>query len=117
MPQMFANIPKIIITLVLLGAGVAKLSGNPMMLESFTKLGLPDWFGAFIGTCEVAGAIGIWIRRMAAPAALGIAFIMVGAMYYHLSHTPMQQGIPALVIFLCAVYTFVRERYHAFWAG
>lgn len=90
-----------IITIVMLMGGVMKLTGNPMATTSFATLGLPGWFALFIGICEIAGAIGLWIKRTSVMAASGIAIIMVGALYYHVVHTPIAEGVPALVVLLC----------------
>lgn len=90
-----------IVSLVMLAGGSMKLMGNEMVLSSFATLGLPAWFGTFIGACEVAGAIGIWLRRTSLLAAIGIAIIMLGAIYYHVMHTPIAEGIPALVVLAC----------------
>ena len=38
--------------------GIGKLAGVPYLHSSFPKLGLPSWFGYFIGVCEVLGPIG-----------------------------------------------------------
>ena len=99
-----------LVALVLLAAGGAKLAGVPQVHQSFAILGLPGWFGYFIGTCEIAGAIGIFIRPLGALAAAGIAVIMLGALYFHVSHTPLAQGIPALVVLLLSVYIFFKRR-------
>ena len=53
--------------------GAAKLAGVPYVHSSFPKLGLPAWFGYFIGVCEVLGCIALFIRPLRALAALGIA--------------------------------------------
>ena len=34
-------------------------------------------------------------------AAGGIAIIMVGAVYYHLMHSPVAEAIPAFVVLIC----------------
>ncbi|MEM6941331.1 MAG: DoxX family protein [Pseudomonadota bacterium] len=90
-----------IVTLVMLAGSSMKLTGNEMALTSFSTLGLPDWFGLFIAVCEIAGAIGLWLRRTSVLAAAGIAVIMIGAIYYHLVHTPVGEGVPALVVLVC----------------
>ena len=77
-----------LVSVVMLMGGVMKLTGNEMALSSFATLGLPLWFGTFIGLCEIAGAIGIWLRRTSMLAAMGIAVIMIGGIYYHAVHTP-----------------------------
>jgi len=90
-----------IVTLVMLMGGAMKLAGNPMATASFTTLGLPAIFGTFIGACEIAGAVGLWLRRTSMLAAIGIAIIMIGAIYYHIMHTPIAEGIPAMVVLIC----------------
>jgi hypothetical protein len=98
-----------VLTLIVGSAGIAKLTGVTMVHESFAVLGLPAWFGYFIGTCEVAGAIGIWLRRTSLLAALGLAIILVGALYYHVTHTPIAQGTPAFVALLCSGWIISRR--------
>ena len=58
---------------------------------------------------EIAGAIGLFIRPVSALAAAGISIIMLGALYYHATHTPLQQGIGALIVLLLCVYIIVRR--------
>ncbi len=98
-----------IVTLVMLMGGIMKLTGNPMATTSFSVLGLPAIFGTFIGVCEVAGAIGIWLRKTSMLAASGIAIIMLGAIYYHVMHTPLAEGIPAFVVLLCCALIISRR--------
>jgi putative oxidoreductase len=97
---------RIAIALVILyvgAAGIAKLAGVPYVHSSFPKLGLPSWFGYFIGACEVLGPIALLIRPLRALAALGIGIIMIGATYYHAVYTPVVQAAPAFVLLiLCA---------------
>ena len=98
-----------IVTIVMLMGGVMKLSGNPAALKSFADLGLPSWFGTFIGVCEIAGAIGLWLRRTSMLAAMGIAAIMLGAVYYHFSFPPLSAGVPAMVVLACSLYIVSRR--------
>lgn len=86
------------LSLPLLAAGSAKLAGVPELHASFQALGLPAWFGYFIGACEVAGALGLWIAPLRKLAATGLIGIMLGALYFHLRFTPLSQGIPAAVL-------------------
>ena len=100
----------LVAALVLLASGGAKLAGVPQAHMSFAILGLPAWFGYFIGSCEVAGAIGLFIRPLSALAALGLSIIMLGALYFHVSHTPLVMGAPALLVLLLCGYIFSRRR-------
>jgi putative oxidoreductase len=97
-----------LVTLMMLMGGVMKLMGNPMATGSFATLGLPAIFATFIGLCEIAGGIGIWFRRTSMYAAAGIAIIMIGAVYFHVVHTPISEGIPAIIIL--AICGFIVSR-------
>ncbi len=90
--------------------GLAKLASVPYVHSSFPKLGLPAWFGYFIGVCEVLGCIALCIRPLRALAALGIAIIMVGATYYHAVYTPVFQAAPAFVLLILSAYIFWTSR-------
>src|SRR5687767_6611568 len=91
-------------------AGIAKLLGVPYVHSSFPKLGLPGWFGYFIGMCEVLGCIALLIRPLSALAAAGLGIIMVGATYYHATYTPLIQAAPAFLLTICCIYIFVKRR-------
>lgn len=101
---------RIIAALILLGAGGAKLAGVPEVHQSFSLLGLPKWFGYFIGTCEVAAAIGLFIRPLTALAALGVSFIMLGAIYFHVNYPPLAAGIPSMILLLLCIYIFMKKK-------
>ena len=97
------------VSFVMLAGAALKLSGNEVALQSFSDLGLPSWFGTFIGVCELLGAIGIWLRPTSRLAAAGIAVIMVGALYYHFMFPPLSAGLPAAGVLLCCSYVMVRK--------
>ena len=88
-----------------LAGGIGKLMGVEMMHKSFATLGLP----MFIGFCEFAGAIGLFIKRLSSLAAIGLAMIMVGAMYYHLNYDP-QGFVPAAVLFVFSLTIFFARK-------
>jgi putative oxidoreductase len=104
-----------LLTLGFLGAGGTKLSGAEEMVQNFSKFGLPLEFMYFIGACEVAGAIGLWLkmsiivpwplRRLAAS---GLAIIMVGAVVMHAMYDPIVNAIPAIV-FLALLVVLIRS--------
>jgi putative oxidoreductase len=99
-----------LIALYVGAAGIAKLAGVPYVHSSFPKLGLPAWFGYFIGVCEVLGPIGLFIRPLSAIAAVGIGIIMIGATYYHAAYTPAIQAVPAFVLGILCACVFWRRR-------
>ena len=102
--------------LAFLAGGVGKLMGVEMMHQSFATLGLPVLFGYFIGVCEVAGAIGIFIKRVSSLAAVGLGLIMAGAMYYHIQFDP-KGFIAAAVLFVFSIVIFFANEKHSVLLG
>lgn len=84
-------------TLAFLAAGGAKVAGVPDMHASFAAMGLPGWFGYFIGLCEIAGAIGLWLPRLRTWAGAGLVVIMLGAVYFHIAYS-VPSPIPAIIL-------------------
>ena len=92
-------------------AGLAKLAGVEQMHVSFSTMGLPAWFGYFIGACEVAGAIGLLVRKLTTTAAIGLTLISLGAFYFHLTYETFANGIPAFVlVHLCLLVIYARKK-------
>jgi hypothetical protein len=78
-------------------SGFAKLSGQPMMVESFDKIGIGQWFRYLTGGIEVASAILLVIPRLTPVGAALLVCTMVGAVLTHLlliGGSP----VPALVL-------------------
>lgn len=100
----------VLVALYIGGGGIAKLAGVPYVHSSFPKLGLPPWFGYFIGACEVLGSVALFIRPLSALAALGLFVIMVGATHYHATFTPLVQAAPAFVLACLCTFIFVKRR-------
>jgi putative oxidoreductase len=59
--------------------GTLKLVGDAQMIDLFTDIGVGQWLRYLVAGCELAGAIGLLIPRLAALAALGLSALMVGA--------------------------------------
>ncbi len=71
--------------------------------EEFASYGLPFWFMCLIGLLKVGLAltllVAIWIPRLAAPAAIGLGVLMLGALAMHLKvHDPIKKSAPALAV-------------------
>ncbi|WP_151089019.1 DoxX family protein [Hymenobacter baengnokdamensis] len=66
----------------------------------FGSLGMPEWFAYFIAAAEVLGGIGLLVLRTLRPAALGLIFIMLGAIFMHATRIPggIAKGVPAMVL-------------------
>jgi putative oxidoreductase len=72
------------LALVFLVAGYRKLTGDAVPVETFTQLGLGEWFRYFTGVLELLGGVGLLVPRLASLAAIGLAGIMIGAVLTHL---------------------------------
>jgi uncharacterized membrane protein YphA (DoxX/SURF4 family) len=72
------------LALVFLATGVMKLVPGSPAGEAFETWGYPVWFRYFVGGCEVAGAIGLLVPRLAPFAAAGLVLLMGGATVTHL---------------------------------
>ena len=88
-------------------AGIPKLVGNAQAVEGFKELG-GDAFRLFIGASEVSGAIGLWLPKLAFWAALGLAVIMVGAIYTHVSRA--EAPTAAAIALLCLLFVAWQRR-------
>lgn len=84
-------------------AGGAKLAGVEQLHQSFAQMGLPGWFGYFIGLAEVLGGVGLWFRRFSPAAAAGLLIIMFGATYYHAAYDSIANAVPAVLLSLLLV--------------
>ena len=79
-------------------AGFGALSGHPMMVETFDKIGIGQWFRYVTGAIEVASAILLLIPRLTPVGAALLVCTMVGAVLNHLVFGG--SPVPALVL-LC----------------
>ncbi|MBH5319542.1 DoxX family protein [Paenibacillus sp. GSMTC-2017] len=111
----------IIVTLILqclliiafLFAGLSKLAGAKMQVESFKHLGLPQWFRVVTGIVALIGVaglvIGFWNEGALFFAGLWISCMMLGAVLSHIrvkdSFSQMVGAI--LLLTLALVLTFL----------
>ncbi len=78
-------------------AGFAKLSGQPMMVDTFEKIGAGQWFRYVTGGIEVVSAVLLLVPRATPVGAFLLACTMTGAVSTHLfiiGGSP----VPALVL-------------------
>jgi uncharacterized membrane protein YphA (DoxX/SURF4 family) len=74
-------------------SGAFKLMKPVEAQAGFVHDGYAAWSVIFIGVCDLLGALGLLIPRLAALAAAGLGIIMIGAAYTHFSHQEYQHGI------------------------
>jgi uncharacterized membrane protein YphA (DoxX/SURF4 family) len=80
-------------------AGASKVFFDPAnAARQFESFGLPAGLATFIGLCEMAGAVGLLVPRLAGLAASGLVVIMLGAVYSHAAHDPLLFALPAFAM-------------------
>ena len=95
----------LLVALIFLRFGVAKLIGASNMVEEFNRVGLGQWFRYFTGLLEVTGAIGLLVPNASRWGALLLMTVMVGAIIAHLTVLNSSPVLPgALLVFLAAIY-------------
>ena len=70
---------QILLALQFAMAGLAKVFGDPAMVEMFATIGIGQWFRYVVGALELAAAVGLLIPRLSGLAALGLGCLMIGA--------------------------------------
>ncbi len=90
-------------------AGLFKLSGNPEAVKTFDQLGLGQGFRIFVGLCEVAGALGLFLGPLSAIAAAALAALMVGAVASHLLVLGPSAAPAAVVLVVCLVVAWLER--------
>ena len=99
-----------LLSVAFLLAGASKVFIDPAAAaEQFQRFGLPGGMAMFIGACEMAGAIGLVIPKLAGLAASGLVIIMLGAIYSHVSYDPLVNATAPLVIGLLCGYVIYRR--------
>lgn len=92
------KVGSIVVGLAFIAAGGMKLTGPPQMAADFVRWGYPAWFVYMIGAFEVAGGIGLMLRKFSGLAAAGLLIIMTGAVGTHLRAGEFSQMVPSLVL-------------------
>ena len=94
----------VLLTLAFLLSGIMKLTGAEQIRQGFENWGYPIIFMYFIGLCEVAGGIGLWLRRFSYAAKVCILLLMAGAVLTHLVFDGVGEAVaPIILIILTAV--------------
>ena len=98
--KILAWILAVLLAVVFIFAGGAKLLGAPAMVQEFAQIGVGQWFRYFTGILEVSGAIGVLIPKYRFGAALQIALVMVGATAANIwiLHLPPLAGLTAFLL-------------------
>jgi len=89
----------------IVASGLPKFVDQKDAVESFAKIGWGHWFQYFAGACEVAGGIGLLVRRLAGAASLGLIGVMIGATIANL--TVLVPASAILTVALGVVFAWI----------
>jgi putative oxidoreductase len=104
---------KAVLTLAFGAAGIAKLMGVEMMVQTFDAVGVGQWFRYVTGAIELGSAVALWVPGKAAHAAGLLVCTMIGAFIAHLtvlSAMGLGAAVPAVVLGLLAALTLWANR-------
>ena len=90
-------------------AGFPKLAGDPATVAMFEEIGAGDWLRYFVGTLELAGAVGLLVPRLAAEAATGLTLLMIGATFTNVAVLGVAPWFPLAYLLPAAVIAWVRR--------
>lgn len=117
MNKLIQILPKsltVLLAIPMILAGGLKVAGTPELHQSFAMMGLPEWFGYFIGLAELVGGLGLLVSRFASLASAALMPIMIGAAYFHIAYN-VPSAAPALVfLILAGIVTYLRRK-EAIW--
>ena len=100
---------QVLLAVVFLAAGAAKLTGAAPMVAMYDVIGVGQWFRYVTGGFEVGGAIALLTPRFCALAAPWLMCIMVGAITTHLAILQNSPIGPIVLLAGLGVITYVRR--------
>jgi putative oxidoreductase len=100
---------QILLAVVFLGAGGAKLAGAAPMVQMYDLIGFGQWFRYATGFIEVGSAILLLVPSLAALGAVLLACTMVGAIIAHYTVLHMPATGPIVLLCLAGVIAWLRR--------
>jgi putative oxidoreductase len=96
---------------LVIASAIPKFYGDPFAVWLFEQIGAGQWFRYLVGVLELAGGIGLLTTRLAAPAAIGLMGLMVGAAFTQavVLGAPAGMVTPAILFVLLAPIAWGRR--------
>ncbi|MEO3796333.1 DoxX family protein [Nonomuraea sp. B10E15] len=101
---------QVVVAGVFLMSAMGKFSNVEPARSTFEAIGFGDWFRVLVGVLEVAGAVALFVPRLAGLAGLAFVGLMAGAT---LTESFVSGGgvvMPLTTLVLCAVIAWGRRR-------
>ena len=97
---------QILLGLIFIGVGLAKLLGAPFMVAIFEKIAIGQWFRYVTGLIEILGGVLVVRAQSAFYGALLLACVMLGAFFAQITriHERPQAAIFLLVLLLVVAW-------------
>ena len=102
-------VAQVVVGLMFVGGGLAKLFGDATMVALFDEIGAGDWLRYFVGACEVAGGIGLLVPRLCGLAAAALSALVVGAIVTNVAVVEENPALPIVYLIVLAVITWRRR--------
>lgn len=113
-----ATILSVLLSLTFLATGASKLAAMAPVVANFTRWGYPLWFMYLTGVIELGCAIGLWVPRVRALAAVAIIATMIGALFTHLTHGEALFALgPVVLALMAGAVAYLRRDELRAWAG
>ena len=99
-----------LVALAFLAAGISKLTGQPPMIEIFSRIGIGQWFRYLTGGIEVIAAVLLFIPRLVPVGALLLVGTMAGGVLTHLLVIGGSPVPPLVLLILAAIIAWGRKQ-------
>ena len=99
---------QVFLALMFAMAGLAKVFGDPAMVEMFATIGIGQWFRYVVGALEIAGAVGVLVSRLSGLAALGLLCLMAGAILTNVLVLGTSPLLPIVLMLVSALVAWGR---------
>jgi len=83
---------------VMIAGGAAKLASVPSQVVAFAGWGLPAWFRDLVGTFEIFGGILLVLAATRPAGSLILSTIMVGALWAHAANGEWPHLVPVAIL-------------------
>lgn len=100
---------QVVLAAMFVMAALPKLSGDQVMVDLFDAVGAGQWLRYVVGLLELAGALGLLVPRLCGLAALGLSFLLVGAMLTNILALGASPAIPLGYLLVAAVLAWFRR--------
>jgi uncharacterized membrane protein YphA (DoxX/SURF4 family) len=84
---------QVVVGLIVVAAGLAKLAGADMMVRQFEVIGLGQWLRPVAGLLEIIGGLALFVPRAAAYGAALLALTILGSTGALIGHIATASGV------------------------